>query len=257
MLPKTRTILLLLPLVLILAACAGLKLPGTSSGASSGSGATPQPGQNQPGQPPNMTNQPIEQKLALGTLRLEGTENAVDTEQAKTLLPLWKAVKTLSSDSNTSAQEMDALYKQIQAAMTAGQVQAIKDMNLSQTDMQALMQKYGIQAPPVGNRNPNGTPAARTPSGGNSSGGSQNGGRDAGGPGGGFPPDMGGFGGPPPDAGGFGGAQPNAQGTPRARGTPGQGGRTFRGGMNMMFVDPLIKVLQERAGVQVTPTAQK
>ncbi len=238
-----RTLYLTLPLILILAACASLKLPGTSA-SSSTSG---QQSQNQPGQPFNMANMPVEQKLAMGTLKLEGTDKAITADQAKTLLPLWKAVKTLNNSSNTSAQEIDALYKQIEESMTADQVQSIKDMQLTPQDTQALMTKYNIQAPqPQGNfptlsPQMQSTMQARRSSG--------NGGAQAGGPGG-FPPDVD-MGGMPPDAGGFpgGASRTNAQGTPGAQGTP-RANRGFRVGMNTMFIDPLIKILQERTGAQ-------
>jgi hypothetical protein len=197
-----------------------------------------------------MANQPVEQKLAPGTLKLEGTDRAVTAAQAKTLLPLWKAVKTLSSSNNASAEEITALYQQIQDAMTAEQLQAIKNLSLTQAEMQALMQQYGIQMPQMPAGNLNGTPAARSSgSSGNSSG------AQAGDPGaGGFPPGgdfAGGPGGAPPDGGGFlgGGALPNAQTTPAA-GIPQArpANRGFGGGMNNLFIDPLIKILEQRAG---------
>ncbi len=246
-----RALYLTLPLILILSACASLKLPGISASSSpSGQQGQNQPGQNQPGQPLNMANMPVEQKLAMGTLKLEGSDKAVTAEQAKTLLPLWKAVKTLNSSSNTSSQETDALYKQIEESMTADQVQAIKDMQLTPQDTQALMTKYNIQASqPQGNFPTLSPQMQSTMQARRSSRNGGNGGAQGGGPGG-FPPggDMGGI---PPDAGGFpgGGPQMNAQGTPAAQGTP-RANRGFRGGMNTMFIDPLIKVLQERAGVQ-------
>ncbi len=263
MLKRKRTLFFILPLILMMAACSSLKLPGTSANASAASQQTRT--QNRQGQSFNMANQPVEQKLALGTLKLEGTDKAVTADEAQTLLPLWKAMKTLSSSSNTSTEEMNALYKQIEEAMTADQVQAIKDLSLNQTDLQALMHKYGIQASQPRGNFPTLSPLmqatmqARRSSG---NGGAQAGGQGFGGrgSGGGFPGggNMGGAGG----NGGYfqGGGQGNAQRTPRSRGTgtPGawQGNRGFRGGMNTLFVDPLIKLLQERAGVQPTPTVQ-
>ncbi len=120
--------------------------------------------------------------------------------------------------------------------MTADQVQAIKDLNLSPTDMQALMTKYGVQmqAPQGGTPVPNATRAARAQSQGGALAGGGPGGGMAGGPqGGGMPPD------------GGAGMPGGMQGTPRA----GQsGGRGFRGGMNNMLVDPIITLLTERAG---------
>src|SRR5689334_13219283 len=133
---KMRFLLLVVPAVLALAACASLNLPGTTST----SNTTVQ--QNQTGAGMNMATMPVADKLAIGTLKLEGSANAVNAEQAKTLLPLWKAVKSLSASSTASSAEMTALYQQIQEAMTADQVTAIKNLNLSQTDLQALLKQY-------------------------------------------------------------------------------------------------------------------
>jgi hypothetical protein len=237
MLKKKLVVMSLLPMIIVLAACTGLQLPGTSST----NNTTSQ--QNQAGRVFDMAKLPVEQKLALGTLKLEGTDKAVTVAQAKSLLPLWKAVKSMSSGSNISEDEINAVYKQIQETMNAEQVQAIKDLNLSQADFQALMKQFGIQAPQMGQGNPSGTLVPRSQSGSSASG---SGGAQAGGPpGGGIPGgDMGGPGGPPPDGGFSGGGQPNSQGTMPAR--PAGGG--FRAGMNMIFVDPLIKVLEQRAG---------
>jgi hypothetical protein len=45
---------------------------------------------------------PLETRLAVGILSLENGELAVTPEQAQTLLPLWKAIKTLSSSDTAS-----------------------------------------------------------------------------------------------------------------------------------------------------------
>jgi hypothetical protein len=252
-----------LPVLLLLAACAGLQLPGavTGSGGATGSGGTGSggaetaPGANAPGQPPDMTNLPVAQKLAPGTLILEGTENAVTAQQAKALLPLWKAARALSRDASAATGEVDGLYQQIEEAMTPAQAQAIKDMSISREEIQALMEQYDLRAQVMIGPNASGTPAARSQNGqnggaGNADGGvvrqfPQGGGGNAGG-------EMGGpgviMGGPPAvfeD-----GTGPNFQGTPRVQGTPGAGpgNRTFRGGFNAMFIDPLITLLQERSG---------
>lgn len=232
---KRRINLLLIVLVAVaLVACSSLKLSGTSASTSSQTS-----GQNQQNPAANFANQPVESKLAIGTLKLEGTDKAITAAQAKTLLPLWKAVKSLNNSATASNDEMTALYKQIEEAMTADQIAAIKSLSLSQTDLQALSQKYGVTMPQPG-VNPQGTPQARSSSG-------TTGGNNANG--GGFP---GGPGGAPPDGGGPGGVVggqsalsngTTAQRTPQA----GQGARRFGGGMNTMFVDPLIKILGTRA----------
>jgi hypothetical protein len=69
-------------------------------------------------------------RLALGTLRLEGTPQAVDTQSAAQLLPLWQLMDELSTNSAAAPQEIAAVVDQIQAAMTAEQIGAIDDMAL-------------------------------------------------------------------------------------------------------------------------------
>ncbi|MCC6146026.1 MAG: hypothetical protein IT308_00505 [Anaerolineaceae bacterium] len=177
----------------------------------------------------------LQSNLAVGTLKLEGTDQAVTAEQARELLPLWKAVKTLSGDDTISAEEIQALYDQIQETMSAGQIQAISQMSLTQQDLTALMADLGIER----NAGAGGltdeqraTRIAQRQSQGS-------GGGFAGGiPGGAMP--MGG-GGPP--AGFTGGA--NAQVTPGA----GQAAasQSFPTNRSTLFLDPLIKMLKERA----------
>jgi hypothetical protein len=221
-------LLVILPLVIALSACAsiaGIKIPGLASNSANTS-------QTQTAFDPSKM--PIEQKLAFGTLKLEGTPQAVTAKQAASLLPLWKAVKALSSSDTTAQAEIDALYKQIQGVMTADQVQTIQSMAWTQEDMRALMTKYGVQ---VGGPAAQGTPQASTTRASRSQ--SGGGGFQGGGPGG-PPPDGGGF---PGGSGGFGG---NTTGTPQ----PGQANRRAGGGINSMFVEPLIKLLQTRAAGQ-------
>ncbi len=87
----------------------------------------------------------MKNKLAVGVLELEGSDLAITPAQAKELLPLWKAVKSLSKDSNTTSDEMAALYVQIEGVLTASQVQAIEKLDLSTGDLTALVQKYEAQ----------------------------------------------------------------------------------------------------------------
>lgn len=88
-------------------------------------------------------------KLGIGILQLAGTDLAVTTDQASTLLPLWKAVKSLSKDSSTSTQEMSALYRQIQGSLTSAQVQAIEKMTWTQSELNAIVQQYTSQVSQV------------------------------------------------------------------------------------------------------------
>lgn len=173
----------------------------------------------------------LQARLAVGTLMLEDTELAVTTEQAKALLPLWKAVKSLSASDTASQAEIQALYDQIQETMTAEQLQAIQDMDLTPETTQALMQKLGIEGGfMAGGQNLSESDIATRTAQRQSQG-------SAGGPPGGMVfgggPDMMG---PPPDAGGQSGVQR----------TPASGQRRM-GGMNMIFINPLIRLLEQRA----------
>ncbi len=226
MVKKIRIVFPLIMIVgLALSACSSTQATQTSAPAaaaqtniqsSSAAQATPAAGgQNAPQAPSGgMAGQ---NQLAAGTLKLEGTDQAVTAEQAKTLLPLWQEVKTLLADSNTTSDQLQAAYQKIKDSMTSDQVQAIDKLSLTQADLQSLASTYGMQMPggPGGGQGngPSGTPMA---------------------PGGG---------GNPPAQGtpGAGGNPPNFQGT------PGAGGRMGRG-MDTLFLDPLIKLLQDRAG---------
>jgi hypothetical protein len=177
----------------------------------------------------------VDNRLAYGILKLEGTSNAVTATQAKQLLPFWQQIQTLmssagtagnnSGSNSTTAGDLQTVYQQIQQVLTTEQVTAIEQDNMTQADIQALMQQYNIQitpgAVPNGGNFPTLSPEERatrvaqfqqTPGAG--------GGR------------------------GFGG-----NGTPRANGTPGaNGNRSFRGGMNFIFLNAVINLLQQRAG---------
>jgi hypothetical protein len=73
-------------------------------------------------------------RLALGTLRLEGTPQAVDSQLAAQLLPLWQLMEELSANSAAAPQEISAVVDKIRSTMTTAQVGAIDDMTLSASD---------------------------------------------------------------------------------------------------------------------------
>jgi hypothetical protein len=93
---------------------------------------------------------PAAAELALGTFKLEGTGRAMTAAQAAELLPLWQVYQSLTASDTAAQEEIDALVEQIQGTMTSGQVEAIEAMNLSQSDMTALMVDENIleSAPP-------------------------------------------------------------------------------------------------------------
>ena len=88
------------------------------------------------------------EQLLIGTLKLEGTNQAVDKSQAAALLTLWQAYKELMSNNSTAQEETDAVISQIQSSMTADQLKAITDMKLTFTDIASTMTALGITFTP-------------------------------------------------------------------------------------------------------------
>lgn len=88
---------------------------------------------------------PASSQLALGIFHLQGTENAVTPEQARTLLPLWQAIQAGSLQSDA---ETNAVLKQIEGGMTAEQLAAIAAMQLTREDLEAWMQEQGLNFGP-------------------------------------------------------------------------------------------------------------
>lgn len=242
--------MLLLSSVLALAACSApaAAAPAASESAPGAPQGTPMPGGM------DMQNLPVTSKLAAGTLLLEDTGLKVAAGQAAGLLPLWKAVRALSSTETTTADEIRAVLDQIQESMTAEQVAAIEGMNIGPEEMAALGEKYGIRGM-GGAGGPGGMPG-----GGEFSGmtdeqratrvaelrasGAGRGQRVPGFGAGGMPSQQGG--------GAFpgGGMQPpegfnanNTQSTP----DPARAARQQSMGMNAMYLDAVIKLLEERA----------
>ena len=81
--------------------------------------------------------------LALGTLKLEGTEHAVTPEQATAMLPLWKAIR---GGSLQGTAETEAVLKQIDGLLDEGQLAAIDEMALTFEDVGTWMQSPAAQA---------------------------------------------------------------------------------------------------------------
>ncbi len=120
--------ILLTALVMILTGCNGSAAETTAGAAQAGEPQLPQ-----------------SMQLALGTLALEETEQAITSEQAAALLPLWKAANSLSGADNVAEEETTGLFNQIQEAMSSEQMQAILAMDLSGQNMADLASQYGFQ----------------------------------------------------------------------------------------------------------------
>jgi len=160
----------------------------TACGASGGTSGGP----SSPGNPAAQA-VPLAEQLAVGILKLDGTPQAITSDQAKQLIPLWQVYKDLSSSDTSSQQEVDALVTQIQETLTAEQNKAITDMNLTRQDVFDTLQQLGISfgGGRQGGASANGTQTPRNGGGG---------GGFPGGDGGGFPGGGGGGGGQPPSA---------------------------------------------------------
>jgi len=205
----------LIVMAFILSACAAPTPDASQNGAQdSGQNASQNGGQN--GGPGSGQANTLESRLAMGTLKLEGSSQAVTADQAKQLLPLWQQVKTLSANTATSQTDLQAVYQNIEKVMTSDQIKTVQNMALSQTDMQDLIKSLGI-TPPAGGAGGQGRPDNGTP----------------------FPTMS---------------ADQRATRQAQRTLTPGSsaagGGLGGRGGFgfNRIFIDPLIKVLQTRAG---------
>ena len=186
---------------------------------------------------------PTEMQLMLGTVKLDETEYAVDAEQASQLLPLWKALDSLSESDTVAQVEYDALVSQIEDTMTSEQNEAIASMNLTMQDMAGVMETLGVESNfgRFGDIDPEmqATMEAARESG-DFPGGGPGGDFPGGGPGGDFP-----GGGPGGGFGAFGGAEmdPSARETAMAE----RGGmRGARSGINSFLLDSIIKFLEAK-----------
>jgi hypothetical protein len=126
---KSMLVSILILGALILSACSGLQLAGSSTSQTS---------------VPTTESQSSTSTLSLAILELESTDLAITSAQAKNLLFLWKGVKALGSDKSAATVEKSALYEQIQEAMTAEQIQAIAEMEFTSDEVSSLMLKYSV-----------------------------------------------------------------------------------------------------------------
>jgi LysM repeat protein len=140
-----RTIVAL-ALVLAIAALAGCSQP-VEAGAATGSGYT--------GALSTAYEDALDARsqLALGTLELEGTADAVTSAQAADLLPLWEA---LAGNALQGTQEREAVLAQIEATMTADQVTVIAAMRLTGQDAQSWLESQRTPGQATGGQMPQG-----------------------------------------------------------------------------------------------------
>jgi hypothetical protein len=87
---------------------------------------------------------PVRNQLALGTLMLIGSDQAPTTEQAQELIVLWQALRSTQNTSGVAQEEISALLGQIEGLLTQDQLDAIRDMQLTNADMQTWASENGI-----------------------------------------------------------------------------------------------------------------
>ena len=87
---------------------------------------------------------PVRNQLALGTLLLMGSDQAPTSEQAQELIVLWQALRSTQNSSGVAQEEISALLGQIEDLLTQDQLDAIGDMQLTNTDMQTWAAENGI-----------------------------------------------------------------------------------------------------------------
>jgi hypothetical protein len=112
-----------------------------------------------------------QERFIIGVFKLEGSDLAVTANQAASLVPLWTSMKEYSHQPMQNMQEMQgtpaatpdatvqpvepvdnsedvtALFAQIEAVMTADQLQAIADLDLEQGAIYTFMEEQGIEMP--------------------------------------------------------------------------------------------------------------
>lgn len=142
-------VIVLVLLAGVLTACGGQAADAASTaGQAAAAEGTPQPYSSTVLVATYQDALPANMQLALGTLKLEGTADAVTPDQAAALKPLWQA---LQSGAARTDPEVNAVLKQIEGKMKAEQLAAIAAMQLTMQDVTDYAQANGLtMAPPAG-----------------------------------------------------------------------------------------------------------
>jgi len=89
----------------------------------------------------------IRSQLAYGIIKLADTPNAVTPEQAKSLIPLWQAVISLSGDDTTASEELTAVQDQLTVMLNETQLQSIAEMQITNAELNDFYAQYGVSLP--------------------------------------------------------------------------------------------------------------
>ncbi len=82
-------------------------------------------------------------KLAAGTIKLEGTDQAIDSASAAKLLPLWQLLAQLQDSQTANPQEITAVIDEIQLNMASAQIKAIDAMSISEAELGVVASNGG------------------------------------------------------------------------------------------------------------------
>jgi len=219
-----KTIFLTLILTLLLAACGGTAETASSTDSSASSAETAQ-GENGESFDIGSRELPISSALAIGTLKLEDTDQAIASDQAADLLPLWQVLNSLTTSDTAAPAEINAVLEQIQETMTSEQMAAIEAMELTGEDIFATMQELGIEVG-GGEGRPEGSGTGQGPGGG-----FPGGGPPGGGPGGG---------------GGFGGSELSPEQIATAQARRAEGGGGFGNRIMASLIPAVIELLESK-----------
>jgi hypothetical protein len=123
-------------------------------------------------------------QYALGILKLEETDQAITADQASALLPLWESLQNVSQPQmsdpqnpqppENNSEEINTLTEQITAVLTADQLQAIDDLQISAETVDTLLTSLNIEISPYQGQPQGDGQAAGTPGQGGGPGGNGN-----------------------------------------------------------------------------------
>ncbi len=82
-------------------------------------------------------------KLAVGTIKLENTDQAVDKASAAKLLPLWQLLAQLQDSPSAAPQEITSVTDEIKLNMTESQIKAIDAMAFSEAELGSAQARTG------------------------------------------------------------------------------------------------------------------
>lgn len=144
---KIKIITIAVMIVLILSACSGTQSDGQSSIPEkdaavdlSAEDAVEGPADIQEqDQTQEMEQLSTQMKLILGTMALDQAGLNLSSEQANSLIPLWKVMKNLLDSDTSAAAEIEALFGQIQDELTEEQRIWVENFNITKEEYQAIL----------------------------------------------------------------------------------------------------------------------